>query len=78
MSYTLIFIIWLIGAIISTYITFKYAKPIELFKTINKYCLTPKEKLFPYTFWLIVICAYTVLSWFGALATYIIFSKNEI
>jgi len=75
MSYTLFFIIWFIGAIVSTYITFKYAKPIEMFKTINKY-LTLKEKIFPYMFWSIIICGYTVLSWFGALATYIIF-KNE-
>ena len=77
MNNTLIFIIWLIGAIISAYIIYKYAKPIELFKTTNKYCLTPKEKLFPYISWSICICAYIILSWIGALATYIIFSKNE-
>lgn len=77
MNYSVIFIIWLIGAIISTYITFKYAKPIETFKLINKYHLTLKEKLFPYIFWSFVICGYTFLSWFGALITYIIFYKNE-
>lgn len=74
---TLIFIIWLIGAIISAYIIYKYAKPIELFKTINKNCLTLKEKLFPYMFWTMCICAYIILSWIGASVTYIIFNKYE-
>ena len=77
MNHILFFIIWLIGAIVSTYITFKYAKPIELFKKINKYCLTPKEKLVPYIFWSFVILGYTILSWIGALATYIIFNNKN-
>jgi len=73
----LIFIIWFIGSIISTYVIFKYAKPIELFKNVNKYCLTLNEKLFPYIFWSIVICIYIILSWLGALVTYLTFRKNE-
>ena len=77
MNNTLIFIIWLIGAIISAYIIYKYAEPIELFKTINKNCLTLKEKLFPYALWSIIICVYIILSWISALGTYIIFNKNE-
>lgn len=78
------FIVWLIGAIISAYIVFKYAEPIkmikhmwEVFKQQNKI----KDKLFVFgTLLFVIFCAvpgYIVLSWFGAFATYVCFNDFD-
>lgn len=65
-STDIIFIIWLIGAIVSTYCTFKYARAIELLK-FNHYNI----------FCIFIICGYTLMSWIGAYATYMIFKDEE-
>ena len=70
------FIIWLIGAIVSTCVTFKYAEPIKMYKKIFKYH-NGKNRIPPVIIVSIIICGYTVLSWLGALATYVIFNDFD-
>ena len=67
------FIIWLIGAIVSTYITYKYAEPIDMYKRIFKYN-KGKARIAPTIGISIVIISYTCLSWIGAIATYVCFT----
>ena len=70
-----LFIIWLIGSIVSTYVTFKYAEPIKTYKTIFKYH-KGIDRIGSMLFLSIIICGYTILSWIGAIATYIIFKED--
>lgn len=78
------FIVWLIGAIISTYVVFKYAEPIKMVKHIWKAFKQQnkiKDKLLVFgTLLFVIFCAvpgYIVLSWFGAFATYVIFNDFD-
>lgn len=71
-----LFIIWLIGAIVSTYTTFKYAAPIKMYENILKYH-KGINRICPILFLSFIICGYTVLSWIGALVTYFIFKDND-
>ena len=63
-----LFIFWLIGALVSTYMTFKYADIVDviLFNYYNK-------NISGIFFVIFSIISYTVLSWIGAIATYLIF-----
>lgn len=70
------FIIWFIGAIVSTYITFRYAGPIDMYKRILKF-KNRKERIIPIIFLLFVVLGYTILSWIGAIATYVIFNNYD-
>ena len=72
------FIIWLIGAIFSTYIIFKYVKPITVFSDVY---VIYKDNLKLLTFIYIVntfiIVFYILISWLGAIITYSIFKQNN-
>ena len=70
------FIIWLIGAIVSTYVTCKYAEPIQMYKNILKY-KNGIHRILPIIFVSITIVGYTVLSWLGAFATYVTFNDFD-
>ena len=79
-----LFIFWLIGTIVSIYVVLKYAKPIKMVKHIcNVFKNEQKflDKLIVLGCLLfvifIVIPGYIVLSWFGAIATYICFNDFE-
>lgn len=67
-----LFIFWLIGALVSTYMTFKYADIVDviLFNYYNK-------NISGIFFVIFAIISYTVLSWIGAIATYLIFGINH-
>ena len=74
MNIDLFLIIYIIGAVISTCITFIYARPFEQLSHILKHNFT--EGLIQLVFLIIVCLGYTMLSWVGALATYVIFKDT--
>lgn len=78
------FIIWLLGAFVSSYVIYKYA---EAHKMVNHvYDVFKNEtkilnKIFDFFVLLFVIFfvigGYIALSWLGAIATYMIFNWHE-
>jgi len=75
----IVFIIWLIGTFISLYITCKYVQPHEFIKEIlNKY-KNEKSKCIDLIICIIIfvitVFSYMMLSWLGALATYLLFNN---
>jgi len=79
-----LFIVWLIGAILSAYFEYKYAEAHKMVKHIwNVFNKQTKisDKIFTLCCFVfvisVVIPGYIVLSWFGALITYIIFNSRD-
>ena len=76
-----LFIVWLIGTIVSIYVILKYAEPIKMIKHIcnvfkNEQKISNKLIVLCILLYIIfiVVPGYIVLSWFGAIATYICFN----
>ena len=67
-----LFIFWLIGAIVSTYMTFRFVNVVDmiLFDYYNKNI----DGIFTV---ILLIISYTVLSWIGVIAVYLIFRINH-
>jgi len=70
----ILFIIWLIGFFVSLYVSFKYADVKETYKHIissnDKHIHIISDLLFLS----VIVLVYAMLSWIGAVATYIIFN----
>jgi len=79
-EFYIIFVIWLIGTFISLYITYKYVQPHDFIKEIiNKYNKNKKSKCIDLIIWIIIfiitVFSYMILSWLGALITYMLFNN---
>ena len=81
---TFLFIVWLIGAIVSIYVILKYVNLLECLKHIfnifkNEQKISDKiivlGCLLCITF--VVVPGYVVLSWLGAIVTYISFNDFD-
>ena len=64
----LIFIIWLIGFFVSIYVSYRCADLKEVYSNMNNI----SSKIFIS----LIVLGYAVLSWLGAVATYLIFKDD--